>query len=82
MLFYGARADVELIGDFFITATLHEQLQNLLITRGNFHLIKVDHCLAICSLGLATLPILFAIAYWLLQDFRQSFAVARNWLLP
>src|SRR5205085_2023398 len=57
MLLHGTRADVELTRDFFIAAALHQQLQYLLIARRNLHVIEINHCVAICSFGLATLQL-------------------------
>ncbi|SPE22646.1 hypothetical protein SBA2_1020005 [Acidobacteriia bacterium SbA2] len=43
MLFYGARADVELARNLFVAAALHQQVQDLLVAGRNFDLIQVDH---------------------------------------
>jgi hypothetical protein len=43
VLLGGAGADVELIGDFLITAALHEQLQYLLVAAGDFNLFEAQH---------------------------------------
>jgi hypothetical protein len=43
MLFDGARADVQLARDFFVTASLHQQMQHLPITGRYLDLIKVNH---------------------------------------
>jgi hypothetical protein len=43
MLFDRTRADVELPGNFFVAAALHQQVQNLLIPRRDFDLTQIDH---------------------------------------
>jgi len=43
VLFYGAGADIELARNLFVAATLHEQVQDLLVAGSDFHLIQVDH---------------------------------------
>jgi hypothetical protein len=35
VLFHGAGADVEFLGDLLIAAALHEQIENLLIARSD-----------------------------------------------
>jgi hypothetical protein len=43
VLFYGARADLELARNFLVTAALYEQVQDLLVTGRYFYLIQIDH---------------------------------------
>ena len=43
MLFYGARTDLQLAGNFFVAATLHQQLENFRIPYGNFDFSNVSH---------------------------------------
>ena len=43
MLFDGARTDLQLAGDFFIAATLHQQLEDFRIPYGNFDFSNVSH---------------------------------------
>jgi len=45
MLFYGSRADTEMARDFFVAAPLHQQAQYLLVSRGYFDVVKIDHWL-------------------------------------
>src|ERR1700690_3471714 len=49
VLLHGPRADVQMAGDLFVTAPLYEQVQYLLITRGNLDLVEVDHGLFVGS---------------------------------
>jgi hypothetical protein len=55
VLLHGAWADAEFGGDLFIAAALHQQLQNLLVTAGDFDLIQVQHFLAFLPAGMPTL---------------------------
>src|SRR6185312_3387682 len=43
MLFDGARADLQLAGNFFVAASLHQQLQNFGITNGDFDFSNISH---------------------------------------
>jgi hypothetical protein len=43
MLLNGAGADIELACDVFVTASLDEQIQDLLVARRDFDLIQIDH---------------------------------------
>jgi hypothetical protein len=43
VLFNGARADVELSGDFFVAAARDQQLQNVLIAACDFDLLQINH---------------------------------------
>src|SRR5581483_11953946 len=43
MLFDGAWADPQLAGDFFVGATLYQQLQYLLVPLRDLHLIQINH---------------------------------------
>ena len=46
VLFNGSRADAEFGRYFFVAAALNQQLQDLLVTAGNFDLVQVQHCSA------------------------------------
>src|SRR5260370_37321996 len=41
MLFHGARADAQLPGNFLVAATLHHQIEHLLIPRRNFYSVDI-----------------------------------------
>ena len=43
MLFHGAWADVQLTSNLFVAATLHQQVQHLLVAGSHFDLFQVDH---------------------------------------
>ena len=46
VLLNGSRADAEFGRYFFVAAALNQQLQDLLVTAGNFDLVQVQHCSA------------------------------------
>jgi len=43
VLLHSARTDAEFGSDFFITAALHQEMENLLVAAGDFNLIEVQH---------------------------------------
>ena len=43
MLFDGARTDLQLAGNFFVAATLHQQPEYFRIPHGNFYFSNVSH---------------------------------------
>jgi hypothetical protein len=49
VLLNGARADAQFGCDFFITAALDKQPENLLVAASNFDLIEVQHVLFVSS---------------------------------
>jgi hypothetical protein len=49
MLFHGTRANTEMARNFLVAASLNEQLQNLLVSRGDFDIVQIDHGLSSVS---------------------------------
>ena len=49
MLFHGARANTEMARNFLVAASLNQQLQNLLVSRGDFDIVQIDHGLSSVS---------------------------------
>ena len=43
MLFHGARADVQLLRNFFVAAPLYQELQHLLIALRDFDFAEIHH---------------------------------------
>jgi hypothetical protein len=43
VLFHGARADAQMPRNFLVAATLHQQIQHLLVTGSDFDFLQVDH---------------------------------------
>jgi len=72
VLFHGAGADREFGGDFFVAAPLHQPIEHLLVTAGNFDLIEVQHgFLSVAVISNAVCP-------KLVQLVRQIFAHESN----
>src|SRR5579862_611308 len=46
VLLYGSRADVQLLGNLFVAATLHQQVQDVFIAMGDFDFVEINH---VCS---------------------------------
>jgi hypothetical protein len=76
MLLDSSRTDFELCANFFVAAAFNQQQQNLAIAAGNFDLVEVDH---VRSCATRLIP---AVRIVKKHVFRQSFAVAHEWINP
>jgi hypothetical protein len=78
MLLHCPRADVELFCNFFVAASLHQQVENLFVSASNLDSGKIHHSFS--SGGAFFQPATSRVAQKLKQVIRQTFAEQREGL--
>jgi hypothetical protein len=58
VLFHGPGADIQLLGDFLVAASLHQEVENLFVAARNFDVAEIQHggYLALFLAKLLSLP--------------------------